>query len=63
MTCILCKKAATEDGTATVALKRGGLTSVLKAVSAAVGPICGEAFVEDVVAGRLLEIGEETNDG
>jgi YgiT-type zinc finger domain-containing protein len=59
MTCVICKNAETETGTTTVTLERDGLTLVLKAVPAAVCPNCGEAYVNEEVAGRLLETAEE----
>ena len=51
MICIICKHAETEAGTTTVTLERDALTFVIKAVPAAVCPNCGEAYVDDEVAG------------
>ena len=56
---LICKNAETEAGTITVTLERDALTLVLKAVPAAVCPNCGEAYVDDEIAGRLLETAKE----
>ena len=56
---LICKNAETEAGTITVTLERDALTLVIKAVPAAVCPNCGEAYVDDEIAGRLLETAEE----
>ena len=59
MICLIRKIAETEAGTTTVTLERDALTLVIKAVPAAVCPNCGEAYVDDEIAGRLLETAEE----
>ena len=59
MTCLICKNAETEAGSTTVTLERDALTLVLKAVPASVCPNCGESYVNDEVAGRILETAEE----
>jgi YgiT-type zinc finger domain-containing protein len=59
MTCVICKNAETEAGTTTVTLERDGLTLVLKAVPADVCPNCGEPYVNEEIAGRILETAEE----
>lgn len=59
MICVICKNAETEAGTTTVTLGRDGLTLVLKAVPAAICLNCGESYVDDEVAGWLLETAEE----
>ena len=59
MTCMICKNAETEEGVTTVTLERDGLTLVLKSVPAAVCPNCGEAYVSEDVAKRILETAEE----
>lgn len=58
MTCIICKQAETASGSTTVTLEREGMTLVLKDVPASVCPNCGEAYVAEGVAGRLLETAE-----
>lgn len=56
MRCVICKQAETVPGTATVTLEREGLTLVVKGVPARVCPNCGEEYVDDVVAERLLAL-------
>ena len=58
MICLICKHGETEPGLTSVTLERGGLTLVLKRVPALVCPNCGEAYVSDVVASKLLEDAE-----
>ena len=58
MTCVICKQAETQPGTATVTLERDGMTLVIKSVPARVCPNCGEEYVEESVAARLLSIAE-----
>lgn len=58
MTCVICKQAETQPGTATVTLERDGMTLVIKGVPARVCPNCGEEYVEENVAARLLSIVE-----
>ena len=58
MTCVICKQAETQPGTATVTLERDGMTLVIKGVPARVCPNCGEEYVEESVAERLLSITE-----
>ena len=54
MRCVICKQADVEAGTATVTLERGGVTLVVKHVSARVCPNCGEEYVDEGAAARLL---------
>ena len=59
MKCIVCKQAETRAGTTTVTLERHGATLVFKDVPAQVCPNCGEDYVDDAVAGALLQSAEE----
>jgi YgiT-type zinc finger domain-containing protein len=59
MTCVICRQAATEPGTTTVTLTRGKLTFVVRAVPARVCPNCGEAYVDEDAATRLLTTAEQ----
>ena len=59
MKCVVCKQAETRPGTATVTLERDGLTVVFKGVPAQVCPNCGEDYVEQVIADRLLKEAEQ----
>jgi YgiT-type zinc finger domain-containing protein len=58
MICNICKQAETVPGTTTVTLERDGLTLVIKEVPALVCPNCGEAYLEDATADRLLAVAE-----
>jgi YgiT-type zinc finger domain-containing protein len=58
MKCIICKQAETQPGTTTVTLERDGLALVVKQVPAQVCPNCGESYVSEQVAARLLETAE-----
>ena len=62
MTCVICKQADTDPGTATVTLERDGTTLVIKGVPARVCPHCGEEYVDDETAERLLQAVEEAAD-
>lgn len=54
MTCVICKHGQTQAGQTTVTLERGGTTLVYKGVPARVCDNCGEAYVDEAVASRLL---------
>jgi YgiT-type zinc finger domain-containing protein len=58
MKCVVCKQAETRPGTTTVTLERDAMTLVVKGVPARVCPNCGEEYVEEDVAARLLELVE-----
>ena len=58
MICLVCRQADTVDGLTSVMFERGEIRLVINAVPARVCPQCGEAFVEEAVAVRLLEISE-----
>jgi YgiT-type zinc finger domain-containing protein len=59
MTCVICKNGETRPGTATVTLEREGATVVIKGVPAQVCKNCGEEYVDEGIAGRLLKTAEE----
>lgn len=54
MNCVICRHGEPRTGTTTVTLERGSVTLVFKGVPALVCPNCGEAFVEQDTAERLL---------
>ena len=60
MRCVICKQADVVPGTATITLERGGMTLVVKHVAARVCPICGEEYVDEAAANRLLETAEQS---
>ncbi len=57
--CVVCKLGETRPGTATVTLEREGVTLVIKGVPARVCANCGEEYVDEEIAGRLLQAAEE----
>jgi YgiT-type zinc finger domain-containing protein len=59
MNCVICKQATTTLGFATVTLERDQLTVVFKSVPAQVCNVCGEEYVDDDTAARLLTLAEE----
>ena len=61
MKCVICKKGDMSQGTATVTLVRDPLTLVVKDVPALVCGNCGEEYVEDAIAARLLESAAEAS--
>jgi YgiT-type zinc finger domain-containing protein len=59
MKCVVCRHGETRPGTATVTLEREGATVVVKGVPARVCEDCGEEYVEEEAASRLLGLAEE----
>ena len=59
MKCVICRHGETRQGTATVTLERENITIVFKDVPAMVCSNCGEEYVDDETAGRLLEIAQK----
>ncbi len=59
MKCVICKQAETQMGKTTVTLERDGLTLVVKGVPARVCPNCGEEYVDENIAAKLLQDAEE----
>lgn len=64
MKCPICRKGETAPGSATVALERGGLALVVKAVPAQVCENCGEETIHEEAAAPLLaQVEAETRAG
>ena len=59
MRCLICRRGETRAGTTSVTLERRGATLVLKIVPAQVCPNCGEAYVDEAAAKRLLLTAEQ----
>ena len=59
MICTTCGQAEPGEGTTTVTVERGGATLVMKGVPALVCPNCGEDYVSEEIAGRILETAAE----
>jgi len=55
MICLLCRQADTVDGVTTVHFERGEMRLVVNDVPARVCPSCGEAYVDEDIAVRLLQ--------
>jgi len=58
MLCLICRQAETVDGLTSVHFERGEIRLVVSNVPARVCPSCGEAYVEEQVAVRLLREAE-----
>ena len=58
MNCVVCKHGETRPGQVTVTLQRGATTVILKQVPAEVCENCGEAYVDEETARKLLETAE-----
>jgi YgiT-type zinc finger domain-containing protein len=52
--CVVCKQADTQRGVATITLRRGEATFVMKDVPAQVCRNCGEEYVDAQVAAEVL---------
>ena len=61
MKCVICRHGDTKPGTATVTLERNGTTLVIKDVPAEVCGNCGEEYVGEEIARRLLRDAEEAS--
>jgi YgiT-type zinc finger domain-containing protein len=55
MICLVCRLAETADGLTTVNFTRGEMRLIVRSVPARVCPGCGEAYVHEDVAVRLLQ--------
>jgi len=58
MICLICRQAETVDGLTTVHFERGEMRLVVNNVPARVCPSCGDAYVEEQVAERLMREAE-----
>jgi YgiT-type zinc finger domain-containing protein len=58
MKCAVCRQGETSPGKATVVLQRGGATVVINNVPAQVCENCGEAYVDEQVAEKVLAAAE-----
>jgi len=63
MKCAVCKHGETRPGMTTVTLARAGATLVFKAVPARVCANCGESYVDEAIAARLLDQAEKAAKG
>jgi YgiT-type zinc finger domain-containing protein len=58
MNCLICRQAETTDGFASVTFERGEMRFVVNGVPAQICPGCGESYVDEAVAERLLSIAD-----
>jgi YgiT-type zinc finger domain-containing protein len=58
MRCVVCRQGETRPGTTTLVLQRGGATVVINDVPARVCENCGEDYVDEQVAERVLACAE-----
>ena len=59
MICLICRQAETVDGSTSVMFERGEIRLTVNSVTARVCPSCGEAYVDEEVAVRLLRDAQE----
>lgn len=59
MRCVICRHGEVNPGVTTVTLQRGQATLVFKDVPARICENCGEAYVDEEVAGLLLRATEQ----
>lgn len=60
MNCVICGNGDTKPGKATVTLERDKFTLVIRGVPARVCENCGEEYIEEREAERILAEAEET---
>lgn len=58
MKCVICKTGNVADGTATVILKRGETTIIIKDVPAEVCDQCGEYYLSEVMTEKVMAMAE-----
>lgn len=58
MKCVICKNGTTKSGYTHVTLERENTTIVFKAVPADVCENCGETYIREEVAGKILNLAE-----
>ena len=59
MNCVICKQGEAQAGETTVTLQRGETTVIIKGVPADVCDNCGEYYLSELVARRVLERAEQ----
>jgi len=61
MICLICRQVETMDGLTSVIFERGELRIVVNNVPARICPSCGEAYVDEDIAVKLLLDAEEVS--
>jgi YgiT-type zinc finger domain-containing protein len=59
MICLICRQAEVFDSLTSVSFQRGEMRLILNNVPARICPSCGEAYVKENVAARLLQSAQE----
>ena len=59
MNCLICRQAQVVDRRASVTLERGEIRYVVNDVPAQICPSCGEMYVDESVAERVLQGAEQ----
>lgn len=59
MICLICRQAEIVDGRTSIAFERGEIRLMVNKVPARVCPNCGEAYVDENVAVKLLRDANE----
>jgi YgiT-type zinc finger domain-containing protein len=59
MICLICRQTETVDGLTSVYFERGEMRLIVNHVPARICPSCGDAYVVEQVAMRLLQVAEE----
>ncbi|MDQ2692560.1 MAG: type II toxin-antitoxin system MqsA family antitoxin [Chloroflexota bacterium] len=59
MICLICRQAEIAGGITSVIFQRGEMHLQIDKVPARVCPSCGEAYVEEAIAARLLQRAQE----
>jgi YgiT-type zinc finger domain-containing protein len=62
MICLICRQAETVDNLTSISFERGEMRLVVNDVPARVCPGCGEAYVHEHVAVRLLREAKKMSD-
>ena len=61
MICLICRQVETIDGLTSVTFERGELRLVVNSVPARICPSCGEAYVDEDIAVKLLLDAEDVS--
>lgn len=62
MICLICRQAEIIEGLTSVSFQRREMNLIINSVPARVCPSCGEAYVDEDIASRLLRITEEMSE-
>ena len=60
MICLICRNSETVDGVTIVTFERGDFRLTVKGVPARVCPSCGEAYLEESTADKILSLARQS---